>query len=204
MRDPAEVAQSIAANVRRLRHERGFTLDGLADRGGVSKGTLIQVEQGRANPSISTLCRIADAMGVGVASLIDVPASPHVVVRRRTDASPLWTSEAGSRAVFLVGSDPPRIVELWDWEIAAGDTFDGEAHPPGTLELLAVLDGDLAITVGDDTHLLARGDSILFEAHVPHAYANPSADQSNRFVMSVLQPNGGPLGLPGTIAQADS
>lgn len=201
MREPAEVSGSIAANVRRLRQERGFTLDALAERGELSKGTLIQVEQERANPNISTLCRIADALGVGVASLIETPPAPRVVVQRHADAAPLWTSEAGSRAVFLVGSDPPQIAELWDWTLAAGDGFDGEAHPPGTLELIAVLEGELEVTVGTDASELAVGDSILFEGVVPHRYANPGT-APNRFVMTVLQPSGGPLGMPSSISPA--
>jgi transcriptional regulator with XRE-family HTH domain len=202
VREPAEVSRSIAANVRRLRQERRLTLDAVAERGELSKGTLIQVEQERANPSIATLCRIADALGVGVATLIESPPAPRVVVRRRTEATPLWTSPQGSRAVFLVGTDPPDIVELWDWELAAGDAFDGEAHPPGTLELLAVIAGELTVTVDDEDHHLDVGDSVLFEGDVAHRYANP-ADVPTRFVMSVLQPTGGPLGGPETIAPAE-
>src|SRR5690606_14577461 len=145
---------SIATNVRRLRQDRGYTLDAVAERGELSKGTLIQIEQQRANPSIATLCRIADALGVGVATLIEAPAAPRVVVRRREEATPLWSSPEGSRAMFLVGTDPPNIVELWDWELAAGDAFDGDAHPPGTIELLAVLDGELEMTIDGETHHL--------------------------------------------------
>jgi transcriptional regulator with XRE-family HTH domain len=196
------VAGSIAANLRRLRHERGLTLEAVAERAEVSKGTVIGVEQGRANPSIATLCRVADALGVGVASLIAAPASPRVVVRRGPDAAALWTSAAGSEARFLLGTDPPQIVELWDWDLAPGDAFDGEAHPPGTVEMLLVLDGTLAVHVGSGEHRLEVGDSVLFEADVAHRYANPGAGAA-RFVMSVLQPTGGAaLGVPGTIAPA--
>lgn len=202
MRDPDEVSRSIATNVRRLRQERGFTLDAVAERGELSKGTLIQVEQERANPSIATLCRIADALGVGVATLIEAPPAPRVVVRRRSDATPLWSSVEGSRAVFLVGTDPPNVAELWDWELAGEDAFEGDPHPLGTLELIAVLDGTLTVTVDAEDHHLDVGDSILFEGDVPHRYANRGRPPT-RFVMTVLQPMGWPLGGPETIAPAD-
>ena len=199
-----EVSGSIAANLRRLRHGRGLTLDAVAERAGVSKGTVIQVEQARANPSIATLCRLADALGVGVASLLAAPASPRVTVRRDGEAPALWSSPAGSEARFLLGTDPPQIVELWDWDLAPGDGFDGEAHPVGTIEMLLVLAGDLAVRVGTGEHHLAVGDSILFEAEVAHRYANPGSVPT-RFVMSVLQPTGGAaLGVPGSIAPADA
>jgi transcriptional regulator with XRE-family HTH domain len=199
-----ETVGSIATNLRRLRRDRGLTLDALADRAGMSKGTVIQVEQARANPSIATLCHLADALGVGVASLLAAPPSPRVTVRRTGEAAALWSSDAGSEALFLLGTDPPQIVELWDWRLAADDGFDGEAHPPGTIEMLFVVDGALAVQVGSGEHSLEAGDSILFEADVAHRYANPGPADT-RFVMSVLQPSGGAsLGLPDTIAPAGS
>lgn len=201
MQDPEVLAAAIGRNVRRLRRERDLTLDVLAERAGLSKGTIIGVEQSRANPSIATLCSIADALGVGVATLIDPGADPQVRVKRRADTPALWSSERGSRALFLMGTDPPDIVELWDWHLAPGDGFDGDAHPEGTVEILYVLDGTLAVTVGDDEHRLATGDSILFDAVVGHRYANP-ADRPNRFVMTVLQPGDTYLVPPDHIGSA--
>lgn len=202
MRGPEEVAGWVATNLRRLRTTRGLTLDAVAERAEVSKNTVIQVEQARANPSIATLCRLADALGVGVATLIEAPPSPRVTLRRAADTPALWSSEAGSAALFCLGTDPPQIVELWDWTLAPGDSFDGEAHPVGTIEMLRVLEGELTVGIGSAAHHLAVGDSVLFEAEVAHRYAN-SGDTPNRFVMSVLQPTGtAALGLPTTIAPA--
>lgn len=195
VQDPEVLAAAIGRNVRRLRRQRDLTLDLLAERAGVSKGTVIGVEQSRANPSIATLCRIADALGVGVTTLIDPGEDPRVRIKRQADTPALWTSDAGSRALFLMGTDPPDIVELWDWHLAAGDCFDGDAHPAGTVEVLHVLEGDLAVTVGDDVHHVAAGDTLLFDAVVPHSYANPGA-QPNRFVMSVAQPGDASLVPP--------
>lgn len=197
-----QLSSALATNLRRLRRQRGLTLDAVAERAKVSKGTVIGLEQARANPSIATLCRVADALGVGVASLIAPPAGPRVEVRRDGQAPALWASPAGSEARFLLGTDPPQIVELWDWTLAPGDGFDGEAHPTGTLEMLLVLDGRLEVRVGASEHTLDVGDSVLFEAEVPHRYANPGGT-ANRFVMSVLQPTGAAvLGGPDSIAPA--
>lgn len=202
MKGHEELGGAIAENLRRLRSERGLTLDAVAERADVSKGTVIQVEQARANPSIATLCRLADALGVGVASLIAAPPGPRITVQRHGDAVALWSSDAGSEARFLLGTDPPQIVELWEWRLASGDEFDGEPHPAGTIEMLLVLEGELAIRVGDDERRLATGDSILFEAEAQHCYAN-RGDGTTRFVMSVLQPTGtAALGRPDSISPA--
>jgi transcriptional regulator with XRE-family HTH domain len=200
--DPEVLASAIARNVRRLRRRRELTLDLLAERAGVSKGTIIGLEQARANPNITTLCRLADALGVGVSTLIEPDAVPQIRIKRRADTPALWSTESGTQALFLMGTDPPNSVELWDWRLAGGDSFDGEAHPTGTMEMLTVLDGLLAVTVGAREHVLETGDTILFDAVVEHRYANPG-DRSNRFIMSVLQPSESAMVPPDHIAPAD-
>jgi transcriptional regulator with XRE-family HTH domain len=164
-----------------------MTLEALAARSAVSKGTVIAVEQSRANPNIATLCRLADALGVGVGTLIEPAAGPRVRVKR-ADATPaLYRSDEGGRGLFLMGTDPPDVVELWDWTLAAGESFTGDPHPDGSFEMLSVLEGELAITVGDEEHRLGPGDTIQFDADRPHTYANPGR-RPNRYVMTVYEP----------------
>lgn len=202
MQDPEEVAGAVGRNVRALRQQRRMTIDALAAASGVSRGTVIQVESARGNPSIATLCNLAAALQVGVASLVSADPAPRVTVRAAADAAALWTSTAGSRALFRIGTDPPDVVELWDWTLQAADAFDGEAHPQGTIEVLFVLDGVLALQVGDQRRTLGADDTVVFEAHTPHRYANCSAAPV-RFIMVVLQFGDTGLVPPTSIAPAD-
>lgn len=185
MQDPEEIATAVGRNVRALRQQRRMTIDGLAAASGLSRGTVIQVESARGNPSIVTLCNLAAALQVGVSSLVSAQAAPRVTVRAAADAAALWTSASGSRALFRIGTDPPDMVELWDWTLQAGDAFAGEAHPRGTSEVLFVLEGQLALRVGDERRVLERHDTVVFEAHAPHRYANEAATPV-RFLMVVL------------------
>jgi transcriptional regulator with XRE-family HTH domain len=196
-----EVAAAVGRNVRALRRQRRMTIEALAAAAGVSRGTVIQVETARGNPSIATLCNLATALRVGVASLVDGDAAPRIAVRRAEQAAPLWRSPAGSSAVFRIGTDPPDVVELWDWTLQPGDAFDGEAHPVGTAEVLSVLAGRLALRVGKSELELATGDTALFEAHAPHRYANAAAEPV-RFTMVVVQPGDAGLVPPTSIAPA--
>jgi len=202
VQSPDDVASSIGRNVRALRQQRRMTIDALAAASGVSRGTVIQIETARGNPSISTLVHLAEALRVGVTSLVDGDAAPRVVVRRAEQAVPLWTSAAGSTAVFRVGTDPPDVVELWDWTLQPGDAFDGEAHPVGTREVLSVLRGTLGLRVGSTEQTLTEGDTVLFEAHAPHRYTG-AGDEAVRFTMVVLQPGDSGLVPPSAIAPAD-
>jgi transcriptional regulator with XRE-family HTH domain len=202
MQSPDDVATAVGRNVRALRQQRRMTIDALAAAAGVSRGTVIQIETARGNPSIATLAGLAAALRVGVASLVDGDARPRVVIRRADEAARLWSSAAGSNAVFRIGTDPPDVVELWDWTLQPGDGFDGEAHPMGTQEVLSVLSGRLGLRVGATDQHLDAGDTVLFQAHAPHRYSG-AGDDPVRFVMVVLQPGDAGLVPPTSIAEAE-
>lgn len=201
MQDADAVATAVGRNVKALRQQRRLTIDALAAAAGVSRGTVIQIESSRGNPSIATLCNLAAALRVGVGSLVDTDAQPTVTVRPAGKAVPLWSTPAGSQAIFRIGTDPPDVVELWDWTLQPGDRFDGAAHPLGTVEVLSVRSGRLTLAVGDAEHELAVDDTVMFEAFVPHAYVNTDAEPA-RFAMVVVQ--AGDVGMvpPTSIAPA--
>jgi transcriptional regulator with XRE-family HTH domain len=202
MQSSEDVATAVGRNVRALRQQRRMTIDALATAAGVSRGTVIQIETSRGNPSIATLAALAAALRVGVTSLIEDASEPRVTVRRAAEAATLWSSAVGSNAVFRIGTDPPDVVELWDWTLQPGDGFDGEAHPMGTQEVLSVLSGRLGLRVGATEQQLDTGDTVLFQAHAPHRYSG-IGDGPVRFVMVVLQPGDAGLVPPTSIAEAE-
>jgi transcriptional regulator with XRE-family HTH domain len=202
MQSSGDVATAVGRNVRALRQQRRMTIDALAAAAGISRGTVIQIETARGNPSIATLAALAAALRVGVTSLIEDATEPRVTIRRAAEAATLWSSAAGSNAVFRIGTDPPDVVELWDWTLQPGDGFDGEAHPMGTQEVLSVLSGRLGLRVGGTEQQLDTGDSVLFQAHAPHRYSG-IGDGPVRFVMVVLQPGDAGLVPPTSIAEAE-
>ncbi|WP_433433579.1 helix-turn-helix domain-containing protein [Nonomuraea sp. CA-141351] len=185
MEDPDLINQAIANNVRAQRSHRGLTLDALAARSGVSRGMLVQVEQGRTNPSVSTLTRIASALGVTVARLVEVADVPTVRIVSKADV--VTFDQGDVRARLLVGADVPMILELWDWRLAPGEHHDGDAHPPGTREMLTVLGGELTLTVYGKSYVIGKDDAVLFTADRPHRYAN-GGEEHLRFVMVVAEP----------------
>ena len=96
MSDLDQLTQSLARNLKRWRAERGFTLDALAARAGVSRGMLIQIEQARTNPSVGTVVKIGDALGVSITTLLDFEQGPQVRMVPPDQAVRLWSTDAGS------------------------------------------------------------------------------------------------------------
>jgi transcriptional regulator with XRE-family HTH domain len=184
-----EITAAVAEHVRSLRAARGWSLDELAGRSGVSKGMVVQIEGARTNPSIGTLTRIADAFGVTIARLLEPPTERTVHIVDAEDAPMLWRGERGGFARLLRGINEPDFVEVWEWRLGPGDRLDSPEHAPGTRELLHVLEGEIAVVVDRTDHRVTAGQTIDFRGDRPHAYHNPTATPA-RLLMVVVMPPG--------------
>jgi transcriptional regulator with XRE-family HTH domain len=192
MSEPLEVNELIGARVRQQRTGRGWTLDGLAGRSGVSRRQLVNIERGDGNPSIATLLRLSDALGIGLPALVDVEQPNVSTITPAGQAPVLWTGPHGGQATLVAGTQPPDVVELWDWTLHPGEQHRSEAHTPGTRELLHVFEGHIDLTVGEHTDRLATGDAATFHGDLPHGYANPTDTAGRaRFTLTVYQPHVG-------------
>jgi transcriptional regulator with XRE-family HTH domain len=179
------VTSAIATNTRSLRLRRGWSLDALSGRSGLSKGMLLQIEQGRTNPSIATLCRLCEALGVALSTIVEPVEATPVRTVDANDVATLWRGPHGGSARLLLGTDPPVQVEVWEWELAAGETFAGEPHPVGARELLSVRSGTLTLDVAGTRTTVRAGGAAHFLGDRPHSYAN-DGEEVVRFTMVFL------------------
>lgn len=170
------VGSTVAVNVRRARRERGWTLDELAARCGVSRGLLVAIEQRRANPSIQTLTRVADSFNVTLASLVSLPDTQALRVVTAGNGVELWKTARGSVAKLLIGTATPAKLEFWEWVIAAGDAYIGEPEMIGSVEIVYVHEGRLSLTVGGEEVAIDAGDAVLIEPGTPRVFANNGPD----------------------------
>lgn len=183
-----QVAEAVGRRIREARAERGWTLDELADRSGVSRRMIVNVEAGTSNASLATLLRLASALRVSLASLVeDSMDDAGPTVTRPDGRTPLWVGTNGGTAVMVASADTPDMLELWDWTLHPGDEYRSPAHRPGTHELFHVLRGRLRLTLGTSVSELRAGDAISLEAIEPHSYAC-AGRTATRFSMTVLEP----------------
>jgi transcriptional regulator with XRE-family HTH domain len=179
------VAADIALRVRAARAQRRWTLDQLAARSTVSRRLLVQIEHAEANPSLATLLKLAAALGITLTELLSQePARQPVAVAPRQDAITLWSTPAGSAARLLISHE---AIELWSWTLTPGDQRASEAHRPGSIELITVDTGTIALDVGHHHVELPAGDSARFDATLPHTYSNPG-NTTATFTLVVFEP----------------
>jgi transcriptional regulator with XRE-family HTH domain/mannose-6-phosphate isomerase-like protein (cupin superfamily) len=184
-KDP-DVMSLLSSRIRARRDERRLSLDRLAGLSQVSKGLLVQIESGRANPSIATLCKVAAALGASVADLVQVSGEHPAEVVPAGAPRLLWRGPKGGSATLLVGSAGPDMLELWTWTLQAGERYDAPAHPHGTQELIHVEQGRVALAFGDVRYVIATGGSAVAHTDRPHAYA-AEGKRAARFTMVVAE-----------------
>jgi transcriptional regulator with XRE-family HTH domain len=175
---PADLAPTVGKNLRRLRTQRGLSLERLAQASSVSRAMLGQVELGRSAPTINVLWKIARALNVTFSALIDPGSEGGTTLLRRAESRLLTSHDGRFTSRALCPLDQPRRVEFYELRLAPGAVEAAPAHPPGTIENLVVHTGTLVIEVSRRRHELHEGDSIQFQADVAHVYRNPGTSQA--------------------------
>ena len=168
----AELPAILGRNLRRLRTRRGHSLERLAKLSGVSRAMLGQIETGKSTPTIGLLWKVATALDVPFAYLLATNASSGTAVLRREEAKLLSSSDGRFTSRALFPFDSERRVEFYELRLAPNHRQDADAHAPGTKENLVVIKGAVEIATAQERSVLGEGDSILFEADVPHTYRN--------------------------------
>ena len=176
----------LSGRIKARRRDRGLSLDRLAALSEVSKGVLVQIENGEANPSIATLCKVAAALGASVADLVQVSSQQPAEVLPAGAPRLLWRGPKGGTATLLVGAAGPDMLELWAWELRPGERYDAPAHPEGTQELIHVQQGSLALAFGEVRYVVSAGGSAIAQTDRPHAYA-AEGKKPARFTMVVAE-----------------
>lgn len=165
----------IHRNIAHLRAQRGLTLSGLAERSGIAKSTLSQLESGEGNPTVDTLWAIANALDIPFGQLVD------------GNAEGASLKHGGIIVRFIERSTNDPVIEAYSVELRPHCRHDSVPHSSGVQERVTVLSGAVYVGPINRPRLLHAGDSHLFDADVPHFYA--SKDQGTRFHVVIEYPS---------------
>jgi transcriptional regulator with XRE-family HTH domain len=161
-------ATRLGTRVRELRRRRGMTLKDLGRMAGLSHPFLSQLERGLARPSVGSVERIADALGVSVGDLWapDRPSLDARLVRREDGEvhAHAATSAPGGLREVLAADPELRLVE---WSGGSRRWPEEPTVHPGVVAVYVVR-GELEVEVGDAVHRLEEGDALRFDGASPH------------------------------------
>jgi transcriptional regulator with XRE-family HTH domain len=166
----------IGARLRDARLQRGLSLRSVAQSLGVSASLISQVETGKTQPSVSTLYALVSHLGVSIDDLLGVgPAASADQESLDTPAfgDPVLEMENGVRWERLaVGEGGPADALLVTYAPGATSSIEGKAMRHSGVEYAYLLEGELTLQLGFDTHVLHPGDSLQFDSVRPHLYSN--------------------------------
>jgi transcriptional regulator with XRE-family HTH domain len=182
------ITATVARAVQTLRTERGWSLDQLAGRSGVSKGVLVAIEQAKSNPNLATLARICDAFGVPVTRLVETSGEPVVHITDATTFKSLWHGDAGGTGVIIGATDAPWAAELWTFRLEPGETVGGDAHARATREMIWVQSGTVTLTVARQTYQVGPQMCARFPGGIAHRYVNEGAEPVDMIMVVVVPP----------------
>ncbi|HAT3728608.1 TPA: helix-turn-helix domain-containing protein [Serratia marcescens] len=184
--DVQTVSEAVSHRIKQQRKSQKLSQDELSRRAGVSKGMLVEIEKGSANPSIAILCKLAAALGLSVADIVNVTRAPAAYLIESQDIPTLWHGDRGGSARLLAGTRGPNMIELWRWEMAPGEAYTSSGHPAGTFELLHIEQGVLSLAVEQTELRITPGCSAVARTDGPHRYTNEGED-TLIFTMTVAE-----------------
>lgn len=165
-----ELGRQVGEKLRHYRTVSGMSMEAFAKQIGVSKLTLMKVEQGEANPTLSVIWKIADGLKISVSSLLAVES--EVSIAPKSEGLQLMSTEQNFTVELLFRSNE---FELYRGYMKPDSSYQSEAHQSGVLEFITVMDGELIIEVDEKSYPLVEYDSIRFKGDRPHKYTNPSS-----------------------------
>lgn len=177
----AGVLAFVGENLRRLRLRAGLSQAALAEASGISRRMIVALEGGDTNISLSSLDRLAAALGASFVALVSDPAAHS----QRIDAL-AWKGRSSESCGVLLGSVPARSeAQLWVWSLAPGECYLAQPDPEGWHEMIFVTAGCLSLRLGAQTIEVAAGDYAIYSSAQDYAYSNET-EQVTCFVRNVV------------------
>lgn len=159
----------LAENLKAFRMKRNYTQEDFSKLSGLARSTITNIESGEANPSISNVIKISEALGVSIDQLISKPRSSILLLKEED-----LIKEVRGKYVEIYKLFPDKIkdIAIDRVVIKSGEVFRGSPHLSGTKEYLTVIKGTLQITINNEQITVEENQVLAFPGDVNHAYRN--------------------------------
>jgi transcriptional regulator with XRE-family HTH domain len=180
MREATSV--NVATSLRELREARGISMRTLATKSGLSANALSMIERGKTSPSVSTLYKLADALGVSITAFFGTETEKKQVVFLKSDER---SRMSFTRGVFegLGGAQFSGHVEPFMLTLESGAASGPHGIVHTGHEFVFCLRGKLEYQVDKQIFQLEAGDSLLFASKLQHKWKNPSGNVTTALII---------------------
>jgi quercetin dioxygenase-like cupin family protein len=183
MRLPIEM---IGSKIRTIRKEKGFTLENMATKTGLSKGLLSQVERGISQPSLDSLWKITKALESSMVHFFEEIDQKHVHLIRKHKRRQLLLPETNGSVTLLSASGNAKLAML-EVRLQPGEVVKDSFVQREGEECLTVTQGSIQVRLGEEEYLLETGDSMYLASAQSHIVEN-AGDEEAVIIWSITPP----------------
>lgn len=186
------LSEKLGKTIQRLRTADKLSLGDLSSMSGVAKSMISQIERNETNPTLATVSRLSQALGVDFESVFaqqtdDSPLIEHTKIQD----TPLLSSEDGLCELRIIGwMETVRSVQWYDFKANPGGRLESSPHPQGSIENLTILAGTLSITVDDNTWTAKAGETLRYRADREHMIENIGNVPAHATMVNILTGSG--------------
>jgi XRE family transcriptional regulator, regulator of sulfur utilization len=164
---------ALGKTIQRLRKAYNMSLGELSEQSGVAKSIISQIERNETNPTLSTVFRLSRALDTSIDEVLKADNGTAFLQHQSKSAIPILESQDGLCRLAIVG--PLNLIDLTQWydfQAKPNGLLESDPHPPGTVEHIYMIKGEIEITVGDEVKFAKQGEAIRYRADVPHKIRN--------------------------------
>jgi transcriptional regulator with XRE-family HTH domain len=179
---------SLGKTIQRLRKAYNMSLGDLSEQSGVAKSIISQIERNETNPTLATVFRLSRALDTTIDEVLRTD-SRHVFLEHQLKSGiPILESQDGLCRLAIAG--PLNLVEQiqwYDFHAKPMGLLESDPHPPGTVEHLYILKGELEVTSGEETRRARTGEALRFRGDLPHRILNAGDSDAHATMVLVLR-----------------
>lgn len=182
------LSEKLGQTIQRLRTADKLSLSELSTMSGVAKSMISQIERNETNPTLATVSRLSQALGISVESVFAGNAqNTPLIQHNRIQDTPLLTSEDGLCELRITGwIETVQWAQWYDFKAARGGRLESSPHPAGSVENLTVLTGTLKVTVDGNSWTAIAGETLRYQADRPHVIENIGTEPAHATMVNIL------------------
>ena len=180
--------QALGETIQRLRKAYNMSLGELSEQSGVAKSIISQIERNETNPTISTVVRLSKALDTTIDEVLRGESKSLFIEHQTKSGIPVLESQDGLCRLAIAG--PLNLVDFFQWydfHAKPKGVLESTPHPPGTVEHLYLVAGEIEVTTGGESKSLRSGEALRFRADVPHKIVNTGNGEVHAIMMLALR-----------------
>ena len=182
----------LGKTIQRLRKAYNMSLGELSEQSGVAKSIISQIERNETNPTIGTVMRLSKALDTTIDEVLKAEDESSFVEHQTRSAIPRLESQDGLCRLAIAG--PLNLVDhiqWYDFHAKPGGVLESDPHPPGTIEHLYLVAGEVEVTAGGEKKVLKQGEALRFHGDRPHKIVNTGGQDAHASMVLVIRQPGG-------------